>query len=209
MKRSQQKFRFAIPAFVALVSALILAIAIPSQLPAQQDIDDVIGDLDADFSLGSKQEIKQSNKEQANEQNREDIKILEDERRRAQQEEQEENSSSPSTPPAAVTADVTINFTASVNDADVDISLGPISLAFSGTITTGLPLNLMIPNVPLGTNILSITCQSSTPGPNCNLALSGLVNASCVPLTIPPIPASPSTGSSTCTVTAPAPPAMI
>lgn len=79
MKTHFRKIRFLRLAALALAFAGALAITVPTPLPAQTDIDDVIGTLDKDFSLGNKQELKQSNIETANEQNREDIKITENE----------------------------------------------------------------------------------------------------------------------------------
>ncbi len=163
-----------------LVVALLFGLGamltvLPAQLPAQ-DIDDVIGGLDQDFSLGGKQEVKQSNVAAANEQNREDIKL---------KEEEEINAGG-----ATVTGNIIISFTGgpptqnfNLHNIIVNGTAVPINQIVSipgGTIS--VPINNV--TVPSGISFalgLDLTCNTS---PTCNvtLAFSGVLNCS-----IPPI----------------------
>ncbi len=170
----------------------------PPQAQAQGggDIDDVVDQFSGDFGFTGKEDVKQQNVQNANEQNREDIQLkIEEERKKALEE-----ANAPA--PLATTANVTVNFSATINNADVTTSLGPVS-GFMGIISTVTPVNHIYMAVPIGVNILTINCLGTTPGPNCNITLSGIVNATCVPTTLT-IVASFS-GTSTCTVTAPVP----
>lgn len=171
-----KKFNKKIPLVVALLFGLgFILTFLPAQLPAQ-DIDDVIDGLDQDFSLGGKQEVKQSNVAAANEQNREDIKL---------KEEEEINAGG-----ATVTGNIIVSFTGGpptqsfyfhniiVDGTSVAINQ-PISFP-SGTFS--IPINNV--TVPSGVSFslgLDLTCNTS---PTCNvtLAFSGVLNC-----TIPPI----------------------
>lgn len=164
-----------------------------------QDIDDVLDSFSGDFGFTDKEDLKQENLQNANEQNREDVQIQLEEKRQAEQQSNQQNQQNQQTP--ATTADVTINFTSSGNDAVVTTSLGPVN-GFMGTIFTSMPVNFTYMAVPVGANTLTVNCLASTPG-NCQIAIGGIVNATCSPLPNPI--ANSNAGSTACTVTAPAP----
>ncbi|QPJ60895.1 MAG: hypothetical protein G3M70_02925 [Candidatus Nitronauta litoralis] len=156
----------------------VMLTVLPVQLPAQ-DIDDVIEGLDQDFSFGGKQDIKQDNVATANEQNREDIKIQENEAAHADA--------------PTVTGNLNITFAAgpptnefTLNSLIVDGTNVPVNIA--GINIPGGTVAVPISNVtvPSGVNFtlgLSLTC---TMGPcNATLTLSGVINCTLATGTIP------------------------
>ena len=65
--------------FLSILFLVLSLIPFSGAVVAQDDIDDVINNLEADFQFGGKEDVKQSNLNNTNEQNREDIKITEQE----------------------------------------------------------------------------------------------------------------------------------
>lgn len=63
----------------ALLLMAVLLVPLSGSVLAQDDIDDVLNNMDKDFKFGSKEDIKRTNLNNTNEQNREDIKITEQE----------------------------------------------------------------------------------------------------------------------------------
>ena len=140
-----------------------------------QDIDDVMQQFDADFGFQGKEDLKQSNLQDTNEQNREDIKIQEDEERRKQLEEEEETTTPATTPTA--TSNVMITFGSTGGANSVSINLGAI-LGFAGILPASPAIQVVtFLAVPQGNQSLGIMCTSGT----CSLNASSPVNVSCAP----------------------------
>lgn len=142
-----------------------------------QDIDDVMQQFDADFGFQGKEDLKQSNLQDANEQNREDIKIQQDEERRKHEEQAAQTTTPATTPTPTATSNVMVSF-ASIGGANsVSINLGAI-LGFAGILPASPAIQVVtFLAVPQGNQALGIMCTSGT----CNLNAASPVNVSCAP----------------------------
>ncbi len=128
-----------------------LLIPVSGSVLAQDDIDDVINNLDADFQFGSKEDIKQTNLNNTNEQNREDIKISEQEN----QEEEEEQ-------PQVLLIDITVDITEAAGGTT------KVEVVGGSTLASGLSLSTVTQTLqfPAGsTQTLKVSCSV---GPSCD-----------------------------------------
>jgi len=160
--------------FFGCLSAIVLAgfwaymVVIPSPLPAQ-DIDDVLKDIDPEFSIDVKQDLKMQNRQTANEQNREDIKIVENE----------------GVATAAAGQSLTVTLTALIDPSllfldhlnvlgeKIDI-LEQVPVSGTQTTTVLIPSTVQIVPGQSATVYLNLTCQSSG-GCEVSLNISGTV----------------------------------
>lgn len=192
-----------------------------TQVQAQDrvDIDEVMEQFGGDFGFNNKEDLKRQNKQSANEQNREDIQLrLEEERKRLLEQANPPSESPPSqgnsplpppSPPPVMTVNVSITFTEMTPPTsfplNVDIQLGTTPLMPGQVLPVGTPVPINFGAVPVGAHVLTIKCNT---GPACDLVLSSLVNTTCSPTSFVGGSAinNGSTGTSSCTVSAPPPP---